>query len=108
MAWFYLIVAGFLEIGWAVFLKQTDGFTKLWPSAIVIVLLIASLLLLSLALREIPIGTGYAVWTGIGAAGTAVVGMVLLGESREVLRIVCLGLIVAGVVGLKFAAGPAK
>lgn len=103
MAWTYLIIAGLLEIGWAVGLKYTEGFSKLWPSVATIGTMIASFALLSVALKTIPVGTGYAVWTGIGAAGTAIVGMIFLGESREVLRMLCLVLIIAGVVGLKFA-----
>ncbi len=103
MAWSYLIIAGLLEIAWAIGLKHTEGFSRLWPSVATICAMIASFGLLAAALKTIPIGTGYAVWTGIGAAGTAIIGMVFLGESREVLRIVCIALIVAGVVGLKFA-----
>jgi len=103
MAWFYLIVAGLLEIGWALGLKYTYGFTKFWPSVLTLCTMIASFGFLAAALKHIPLGTGYSVWTGIGAAGTAIIGMVYLGESREVLRIICIGLIVAGVVGLKFA-----
>jgi len=106
MAWIYLIVAGILEIGWAIGLKYTEGFTRLWPSVGTIAAMIVSFALLSLALRTIPVGTGYAVWTGIGAAGTALIGMCFLGESRDVLRVLCLVLIVAGVLGLKLAASP--
>ncbi len=95
------MVAGLLEIGWAIGLKYTQGFTRLWPSLGTGLAMVLSFGLLSYALRTIPVGTGYAVWTGIGAAGTAVLGMVFLGESREVLRMVCIGLIVAGVVGLR-------
>lgn len=101
MAWTYLVIAGLFEIVWAVGLKFTEGFTRLWPSVGVIAATVASLYLLSVSLRTIPIGTGYAVWTGIGAAGTAVVGMVALGESRDVARIVCIALIISGVVGLR-------
>jgi quaternary ammonium compound-resistance protein SugE len=108
MAWIYLIIAGLLEIGWAIGLKSTEGFTRFWPSVVTILLMVASFALLSLALKTIPVGTGYAVWTGIGAAGTAIIGMVFLGESRETLRILCILLIVAGVVGLKFAAIPGR
>ena len=90
-----------LEIGWAIGLKYTQGFTRLWPSVGTGLAMVLSFGLLAYALRTIPVGTGYAVWTGIGAAGTAVLGMVFLGESREVLRMVCIGLIVAGVVGLR-------
>jgi quaternary ammonium compound-resistance protein SugE len=103
MAWFYLIIAGLLEIGWAVGLKMSQGFSRLWPSVITIVLMILSFVLLGRAVRTIPIGTAYAAWTGIGAVGTAIVGMVAFSESREVTRIVCIVLIVAGVVGLKWA-----
>src|SRR5262245_57775936 len=103
MAWIYLVMAGLLEVGWAVGLKYTEGFSKSWPSVATILAMIASFGLLSAALKTIPVGTGYAVWTGIGAAGTALIGMLFLGESREVLRIVCLVLIVTGVVGLRFA-----
>ncbi|HKD83670.1 MAG TPA: quaternary ammonium compound efflux SMR transporter SugE [Terriglobales bacterium] len=103
-AWVYLFLAGLLEIIWAIGLKYTEGFSRLWPSVITVLAMIASFALLAQALKTIPVGTGYAVWTGIGAAGTAIIGMVLLGESAAVLRILCLGLIVVGVVGLKFAA----
>ncbi len=103
MAWIYLFIAGLLEVGWAVGLKYTEGFTRLWPSVATVAAMAASFGLLALALKTIPVGTGYAVWTGIGAAGTAVVGMVFLGESREALRILCIVLIVSGVVGLRFA-----
>jgi quaternary ammonium compound-resistance protein SugE len=102
MAWVYLIIAGILEIGWAIGLKYTHGFTRPAPTALTVVAMIGSFLLLAQSLKTIPVGTAYAVWTGIGAAGTAVVGMMLLGESRELLRLICLGLIIAGVVGLKF------
>jgi quaternary ammonium compound-resistance protein SugE len=101
MAWTYLVIAGVFEIAWAVGLKFTEGFTRLWPSVGVVAATVVSLYLLSVSLRTIPIGTGYAVWTGIGAAGTAVVGMIILGESRDVARIVCIALIICGVVGLK-------
>ena len=103
MAWIYLVIAGLLEIGWAIGLKYTEGFSRLWPSVATISAMIASFGLLAAALKTIPVGTGYAVWTGIGAAGTAIIGMVFLGESREIMRILCLVLIVAGAVGLKFA-----
>jgi quaternary ammonium compound-resistance protein SugE len=103
MAWIYLIIAGLLEIAWAVGLKYTEGFSKPWPSMATICAMIGSFGLLSVALKTIPVGTGYAVWTGMGAAGVAIIGMAFLGESREALRILCIVLIVAGVVGLKFA-----
>ncbi len=102
MAWIYLAIAGLLEIGWAVGLKYSNGFTKPLPSAITIFTMIASFTLLSFALRVIPLGTGYAVWTGIGAVGTAIAGMILFAESRDVVRLLCIALIVAGIVGLKF------
>lgn len=103
MAWISLVIAGLLEIGWAVGLKYTEGFSRLWPSVATVSVMIASFALLSQALKTIPIGTGYAVWTGIGAAGTAIIGMIYLGEPREALRVLCIVLIIAGVVGLKFA-----
>lgn len=105
MAWIYLIIAGLLEIGWAVGLKYTEGFSRFWPSVATISAMIVSFGLLSLALKTIPVGTGYTVWTGIGAAGTAIIGMIFLGEPRETLRMICILLIVAGVVGLKFVSG---
>ena len=101
MAWIYLFIAGLLEIGWAIGLKYTDGFSRLWPSVATASAMVGSFALLSQALKTIPVGTAYAVWTGIGAAGTALFGMLFLGESREVARIVCIFLIIAGGVGLK-------
>jgi len=105
MAWIILFVAGLLEIGWAVGLKYTEGFTRLWPTLGTAASLIASMGLLGVALRTLPLGTAYAVWTGIGAAGTAILGMLLLGESRDVARLVCIGLIVSGVIGLRLVGG---
>ena len=102
MAWTCLIIAGLLEIVWAIGLKYTQGFSRLWPSVATLGAMAASFNLLAVSLKTIPVGTGYAVWTGIGAVGTAIVGMAFLGESREVLRILCILLIVAGIVGLKF------
>ncbi|MGD9633409.1 MAG: quaternary ammonium compound efflux SMR transporter SugE [Pirellulales bacterium] len=102
MDWLILLVAGLLEVGWAIGLKYTDGFTKFWPSAATAAALIGSMALLSIALRTIPVGTGYAVWTGVGAVGVAIIGMLLLGEPRNPLRIACILLIVLGIVGLKF------
>jgi quaternary ammonium compound-resistance protein SugE len=104
MHWTLLLIAAGFEIAWAIGLKYTDGFTRFWPSAGVAVALVASVVLLGLAARGIPIGTAYAVWTGIGAAGTAVLGMVLFAESASTARLVCLVLIVAGVAGLKLFA----
>lgn len=101
-AWLYLLLAGLLEIGWAIGLKYTDGFSRLWPSVATAAAMIASLLLLAQALKFIPVGTGYAVWTGIGAAGTALLGIVLFAESASPSRLACIGLIVAGIIGLKW------
>lgn len=108
MAWAWLVVAGLLEVVWAIGLKYTDGFTRLAPSAITIAAMAGSVFFLALAVRTIPIGTGYAVWTGIGAVGTAILGMALLGEPRDVGRILCLVLIVAGIAGLKLMAVDGK
>ena len=105
MDWLILLVAGLLEVGWAIGLKYTDGFTKLWPSVGTAVALVGSMGLLSIALRTIPVGTGYAVWTGVGAVGVAAIGMIALGEPRNAMRITCIGLIVLGIVGLKFFGG---
>lgn len=102
MAWIYLITAGLLEIAWAAGLKQSNGFSRLWPSVITVVLMIASFILLGRAVRSIPLGTAYAAWTGIGAVGTAIVGIIFFAESRELGRLLCILLIVSGVVGLKF------
>ena len=104
MAWTMLFVAGLLEIGWAIGLKYTDGFTRLMPSVFTIVSMIASVLLLGLSLKTLPVGTAYAVWTGIGTVGTAILGIWLLGDPATTLRIICIGLIVAGIVGLKVVA----
>ncbi len=101
MAWIYLFLAGLLETGWAVGLKYTEGFTRPWPSTITVALMIGSFWLLALALRSLPLGTAYAVWTGIGTVGTVILGIVLFKEPAEVLRLVCIGLILTGVVGLK-------
>ena len=101
MAWLYLIIAGLLEIGWAIGLKYTHGFSRLWPSVATVACMIVSFAFLSLSLKTIPIGTGYAVWTGIGAAGTALFGIMMLGEPRDPGRLLCIFLILAGVVGLK-------
>lgn len=103
MAWWYLILAGLLEVGWAIGLKSSHGFTRLWPSVATVVAMALSMLLLGLAVRTIPIGTGYVIWTGIGAVGAATLGMVLFGEPATVARLFCLGLILAGIIGLKIA-----
>ena len=105
MAWTMLCVAGMLEIGFAFAMKSSEGFTRLMPSLLTVASGLSSVVLLSLALRTLAMGTGYAVWTGIGAAGTAIVGMMVLGESAAPTRLLCLGLILAGVIGLKLAPG---
>jgi quaternary ammonium compound-resistance protein SugE len=102
MSWIYLFIAGLFEIGWAVGLKYTEGFTKLWPSVITVAGMILSFYFLSTAVKSIPIGTAYAIWTGIGAVGTAILGIILFGESKEIIRIFFIMLIVIGIVGLKF------
>lgn len=105
MAWGFLLIAAVFEIGWAVGLKYSQGFTKLWPSLFTILSMVASMSLLAVAVRTIPIGTGYAVWTGIGAAGTALLGMWLFAEPATLARLFFLGLIVTGIIGLKATAG---
>ena len=100
-AWLVLLVAGLCEIGWAIGLKYTEGFTRFVPSAWTLAAMAASVVLLAWALKTLPVGTAYAVWTGIGAVGTALLGMALFNESRDVARLVCIGLIVAGILGLK-------
>ena len=104
MAWTYLTLAGLLEIGWAIGLKYTDGFSRLVPSVLTGLCMVASVILLGLALKTLPVGTGYAVWTGIGTVGTAILGIVLLGEPASMIRLGCISLIVAGILGLKLAA----
>ena len=101
MPWIYLLLAGIFEIGFAIGLKYIEGFTRLWPSVATVVAASISLWLLTQALRTIPVGTAYAVWTGIGTIGTAILGIALLGEPAGALRLACIGLIVAGIVGLK-------
>jgi quaternary ammonium compound-resistance protein SugE len=104
MAWAYLFTAALFEVGWAVGLKYSQGFTKFWPSVWTVAAMVVSLTLLAMAVRTIPVGTGYAIWTGIGAVGTAALGIVLFGEPLTAWRVVCLLMIVGGVIGLKFAA----
>ena len=101
MPWVVLTVAGLFEIGWAIGLKYSEGFSKPLPSVLTVVAMAFSLWLLAVAMKTIPVGTAYAVWTGIGAVGVAILGMLLFGESRELLRVVCLFLIIAGIIGLK-------
>ncbi len=104
MHWIYLAFAGIFEIGWAIGLKYTEGFSKPLPTVLTIASMIVSLGLLGLALKELPVGTAYAVWTGIGTVGTALLGIALLGEPATAIRLACIGLIVAGIIGLKIAA----
>lgn len=103
MPWGTLIIAGLFEIGWAIGLKYTDGWSRFWPSAITVVFMILSFVFLSKALREIPVGTAYAVWTGIGAVGTAILGIILFSEPLGLLRVVSMLLVIAGIIGLKLA-----
>ena len=101
MAWAILFVAGLLEVGWAIGLKYTEGFSRLMPSVLTLAAMTGSIILLGLALKTLPIGTAYAVWTGIGAVGTAILGIILFGDPATALRLACIGLIVAGIIGLK-------
>ncbi len=101
MAWFILLIAGLCEIGWAIGLKYTDGFTQLAPSVLTGAAMVVSVVLLGIALKTLPVGTGYAVWTGIGAVGTAILGIFLFGEATDLPRLASIGLIVAGIIGLK-------
>ena len=105
MAWLYLIIAGLLEVQWAVTMKYTEGFSKLWPSVFCVLGMAASVYFLALAQKTLPLGTSYAIWTGIGAVGAAVCGMILFNEPRDIARILCILLIVAGILGLKFTSG---
>jgi quaternary ammonium compound-resistance protein SugE len=102
MSWLYLFIAGLLEVAWAVGLKYTEGFTRLVPSVLTVIAMIASFGMLGLALRTLPLGTAYAVWTGIGTVGTVILGIILFQEPTDAPRIVCIALIVAGVAGLRF------
>jgi Small Multidrug Resistance protein. len=101
LAWVYLIVAGLMEVGWATAMKYSAGFTRLWPTVWTIVLSLASFALLSQAMKSLPLGTAYGVWTGIGAVGSALMGILVLGEPRDAVRLVCIAMILAGIVGLK-------
>ena len=103
MNWFILFLAGLLEIAWASGLKYSEGFTKLWPSFWTVITMVASMVLLAIAMKSLPVGTAYAVWVGIGAVGTVVLGVVLFNESADFWRMASVGLIVAGIVGLKLA-----
>ena len=101
MAWLSVFIAGLFEITWAIGMKYSDGFSRLWPSVITVSGMLISFFLLSYAMKTLPAGTSYAVWTGIGTVGTAILGMLLFGESREALRLFCIGLIIAGILGLQ-------
>jgi quaternary ammonium compound-resistance protein SugE len=103
MAWTLIVVAGFFEIVWATLLKFTDGFTRMWPSIGTVVAMGISMVCMSFALRTIPMGTAYVVWTGIGAVGTVILGIVLFDEPKNVVRLVCIGMIIAGIAGLKLS-----
>lgn len=104
MSWIYLVLAGLLEVGWAIGLKRSEGFTRLAPSIVTIVLMALSFTFLALALRKLPIGTAYAIWTGIGAIGTAIFGILWLGEPKDLPKLLCLSLILTGIIGLKLTA----
>ena len=104
MHWLFLFFAGLFEVGWAIGLKYTNGFTRLVPTVLTLASMVVSLGLLGLALKALPVGTAYAVWTGIGSVGTAILGIYLLDEPATAIRLACIGLIVAGIVGLKLAA----
>ena len=104
MHWVLLVVAGLLEVGWAVGLKSTDGFSRPWPTALTVAAMVASVALLGLAMKHLPVGTAYAIWTGIGTVGAVILGIVLFGDSAAPLRLACIGLIVLGIAGLKLTA----
>jgi quaternary ammonium compound-resistance protein SugE len=104
MHWILLVVAGLLEVGWAVGLKYTEGFSRPWPTALTVAAMVASVALLGLAMRHLPVGTAYAIWTGIGTVGAVILGIVLFGDSAAPLRLACIGLVVLGIAGLKLTA----
>lgn len=103
MAWVILVIAGFFEVGWAIGLKYTDGFTRLWPTVWTLLAMVISLWLLGIALKSLPVGTAYSVWVGVGSVGTVIIGILLLGEPVNSGRLISIGLIIAGVIGLKLA-----
>jgi quaternary ammonium compound-resistance protein SugE len=103
MAWILLLVAGLMEVGWAIGLKYTEGFTRFWPSALTLAAMVASVVMLGIAMKSLPVGTSYAVWVGVGAVGTAILGIILFNEPATLGRIASLGLILAGIIGLKLA-----
>ncbi len=104
MTWFILLLAGILEVCWAIGLKYTDGFSRFWPSVVTVIAILASLWLLGIAVKTIPVGTAYTVWVGIGAVGTAILGILLFNEAVSVTRLISLALIIAGLIGLKLSA----
>jgi len=106
MAWFYLLLAGLMEVGWAVGLKYTERLTRFWPTLFTGVTIVASMIFLALALRTLPMGTAYAVWTGIGTIGTVMLGIILFSEPADATRLACIGLVIAGIVGLKLVSEP--
>lgn len=108
MAWFYLILGGILEIIWMIAMKYSNGFKNFWPSVIVVIALAASMFVVSLAIKSIPMGTAYAIWTGIGAAGGAIAGILLFNESKDWLRLLSITLVIVGIIGLKISAPDAK
>ena len=103
MAWLYLLIAGLLEIGWAIGLKYTEGFSRPWPTVLTVICMIASFAFLGLALKTLPVGTAYAIWTGIGAVGTVLLGIWLMGDSANAARLACIAVIISGILGLKLA-----
>ena len=105
MPWIYLVLAGLFEVVWAIGLKYTEGFSRLWPSVITVSAMTASIILLAMAVKTLPIGTAYAIWTGIGAVGAVLLGIVLFGDSASPLRLACVALVVLGMVGLKLTGG---
>jgi quaternary ammonium compound-resistance protein SugE len=107
MSWSYVVVAGLFEVGWAIGLKYSESFSRLVPSVATLISFILSFYFLLLATKDLPIGTAYAVWTGIGAVGTVLLGIVIFGESKDLLRLACVGLVIAGIVGLKITSGDA-
>ena len=103
MAWIILVFAGLFEVGWAIGLKYTEGFTRLWPTIWTVLAMIISLWLLGIAMKSLPVGTAYSIWVGVGAVGTVILGIVLLGEPANAVRLISVSLIIAGIVGLKLA-----
>ena len=103
MSWFYLFIGGIFEIVWAIGLKYSEGFTKLWYSVGTVIAMVLSFVFLAKAMKELPVGTAYAIWTGIGALGTATLGIILFNESKDIIRLLCLGLIILGIIGLRLS-----